>query len=135
MAQGLEVLQAAIAGKRVRLRYIHYNSTIPYQHMWLHWCPDCRTLEVEGPGHSSPYQVSVHQLWHDDWEIEDLVAERPTVEEAAKYVHEKFLGLIDGGFLARLSLSEHRRLMVLLAEWRPAMFRWEISFPLRKEEG
>lgn len=64
MARGLEVLQAALSGKRVRMgpRY-----------GWLRWCPTCHTLEpsIEHGGHALPYGVTVHELWHENWEIEE----------------------------------------------------------------
>ncbi|NMP23823.1 hypothetical protein [Sulfobacillus harzensis] len=64
MARGLEVLQAALNGKRVRMgpRY-----------GWLRWCPTCHTLEpsIEHGGHALPYGVTVHELWHENWEIEE----------------------------------------------------------------
>lgn len=64
MAHGLEVIQALLHGALIRPEG---SSTT----MRLHWCTTCREVEYvqEGGGHTPPTGMSLHELWHFEWEI------------------------------------------------------------------
>jgi len=57
MTQGIEVLQAALAGKQVR----------PTYSAWRHWDPNCHYL-VDFYG--EVMQTTIRDLWELEWEIE-----------------------------------------------------------------
>lgn len=121
MAQGIEVLQAALAGQLVRVK-----AHDPISQRWLRWCATCHTFEWDGVGHSPPYEVmvGVHQLWQDEWEIQERTltfAEAVAAMDAGQTVTKG-----DGTTQYRWEGSDYWYHTDGHHEWFPdAVFGWE----------